>query len=258
MQLEQIAVVIRPRNQWEAIDLGFSMIRLWWQPGYKIWFTFVLPVFIATFCLFVLNENLFWLAAMINWWLKPLFDRLILHFLSQAVFGEQPSIRQTLRTLPTLLFKTQLGLALTIRRFDLARSFNLSVWQLEELRGKVAFDRLKLLQNNTRKTAVWLTTVCIYFESLLNLSLFLLVYWMIPVSYKVDLFEVIVHAKWWLDMLSMWFYFLVISVIEPVYVAAGFALYLNRRTHLEGWDIELAFRRIAAHLKMSNKNQPVS
>ena len=40
-------------------------------------------------------------------------------------------------------------------------------------------------------------------------------------------------------------YALVILALEPFYVAAGFALYLNRRTLLEGWDIELALRRIA-------------
>lgn len=253
-----MSVVIRPRNPWEAIDLGFSMIQLWWKSLYKIWFTFIPPVFIATSCLFLVNEDLLWLAAVINWWLKPLFDRLILYFLSQAVFGEQPSIRQILKNLPKLLFKTQLGLALTMRRFDLTRSFNLSVWQLEELRGKVAVDRIKLLQNNTRNTAVWLTIVCIHFEWLLNLSLLFLVYWMIPVSYKVDLVEVIVHAKWWPDILTVFFNFFVFSIIEPMYVAAGFALYLNRRTHLEGWDIELAFRRIATRLEMSNKSQSVS
>jgi uncharacterized membrane protein len=52
----------------------------------------------------------------------------------------------------------------------------------------------------------------------------------------------------WVNILSLLFMFLIISIIEPLYVAAGFALYLNRRTHLEGWDIELIFRRIAAHL----------
>ena len=34
------------------------------------------------------------------------------------------------------------------------------------------------------------------------------------------------------------------SAIEPLYVACGFALYLNRRTQLEAWDIDLAFRRL--------------
>ena len=36
------------------------------------------------------------------------------------------------------------------------------------------------------------------------------------------------------------------SIVEPFYVAAGFSLYLNRRSELEGWDIEVAFRRMAA------------
>jgi hypothetical protein len=42
-----------------------------------------------------------------------------------------------------------------------------------------------------------------------------------------------------------WAYAAAVLVLEPFYVAAGFALYLNRRTQLEGWDIEVAFRRIA-------------
>jgi hypothetical protein len=36
-----------------------------------------------------------------------------------------------------------------------------------------------------------------------------------------------------------------ISLFEPLAVACGFALYLNRRVYLEGWEIELAFRRLA-------------
>jgi len=40
-------------------------------------------------------------------------------------------------------------------------------------------------------------------------------------------------------------YAAVILLLEPFYVAAGFGLYLNRRTLLEGWDIEVALRRIA-------------
>jgi hypothetical protein len=38
------------------------------------------------------------------------------------------------------------------------------------------------------------------------------------------------------------------SMIEPLYVASGFALYLNRRTQLEAWDIDLMFRRLRQRL----------
>ena len=38
-------------------------------------------------------------------------------------------------------------------------------------------------------------------------------------------------------------YALVVLFLEPFYVAAGFALYLNRRAQLEAWDIEQELRR---------------
>ena len=43
-------------------------------------------------------------------------------------------------------------------------------------------------------------------------------------------------------------YGLGIFIIEPFYVAAGFMLYINRRTVLEGWDIELSFRNLSNRL----------
>jgi hypothetical protein len=41
---------------------------------------------------------------------------------------------------------------------------------------------------------------------------------------------------------------LVLMVWEPIYVACGFSLYLNRRTVLEAWDIELVFRQLRKRL----------
>jgi hypothetical protein len=43
-------------------------------------------------------------------------------------------------------------------------------------------------------------------------------------------------------------YMLAMTVVEPFYVGAGFGLYLNCRTRIEGWDVELAFRKLAARL----------
>ena len=39
------------------------------------------------------------------------------------------------------------------------------------------------------------------------------------------------------------------SLVEPFYVGAGFGLYLDRRTQIEGWDIEIAFRRMRHRLR---------
>jgi hypothetical protein len=41
---------------------------------------------------------------------------------------------------------------------------------------------------------------------------------------------------------------LAVALIEPFYIGAGFGLYLNRRTQLEAWDLEIAFRRMRQRL----------
>ncbi len=56
------------------------------------------------------------------------------------------------------------------------------------------------------------------------------------------LFDPRAEAPWdWVDNALM---IAAIGAIEPLYVAGGFALYLNRRTTLEAWDLELRFRRL--------------
>jgi hypothetical protein len=246
VHLEQIQAVVRPRNSWEAIDLGFSMVRLWWQPLYKLWFFLVLPWAILVYLLFAwFKIETFWLATVIVWWLKPLFDRVVLYFLSYSLFGEHPNLLQTLQALPTLLFKSHLLLTLTLWRFDLARSFNLPVWQLEESSQKVATERIRQLQKKTRHTAVWLTITSLHFEAVvLYFSFFGLLYFMIPSHYDINWWLFLLEHHVWFEILAISFQLLALSIIEPLYVAAGFALYLNRRTHLEGWDIELTFRRL--------------
>jgi hypothetical protein len=39
---------------------------------------------------------------------------------------------------------------------------------------------------------------------------------------------------------------IVLGFLEPFYVAAGFAMYLNRRAELEAWDVEQELRRAFA------------
>ena len=39
---------------------------------------------------------------------------------------------------------------------------------------------------------------------------------------------------------------LAVLFLEPFYVAAGFAMYLNRRAELEAWDVEQELRRAFA------------
>ncbi len=248
MQINRIGVVIRPRNPWESTDLGFSLVQQWWQPFYRVWIATVIPLI---FILHLVLYPIAWIIPFVIWWLKPFFDRIILYFLSRALFGDPPGIRQTWRALPTF-FNLNLLRSLTIWRFSLIRSFRLPVLQLEGLRGKAQSQRIYLLQQRTRNTATWLTVVCLHFEGLLYLSLFGLLYLMTPVDYTIHWLEFFSggsdHIPF-MGLINAVFSVIVLSVIEPFYVSSGFTLYLNRRTHLEGWDIELIFRRIAMALQ---------
>src|SRR5690606_17282231 len=46
-------------------------------------------------------------------------------------------------------------------------------------------------------------------------------------------------------LLLILFSYIAMALVAPVFVACGFSLYLNRRVKLEGWDIEIAFKRMA-------------
>lgn len=251
MELNRIGAVVRPRNAWESIDLGFSLVQAWWLPLYKVWLSFFIPLALIVYGV------AFWVGfspitgAIIFWWLKPVPDRIVLYFLSHALFGERPTIGQTAKALPYLFWKTRLFHALTLGRLTLIRSFLLPVWQLEGLQGKTRKQRERLLQRRTRDTAVWLTAVCWHFEWILYFSLFGLWYMMMPVVYRVEITDLLLSSHlhlWWIEIIKIVFTIIVVSIVEPLYVAGGFILYLNRRIHLEGWDIELAFRRLGARL----------
>ncbi|MCV6639174.1 DUF4129 domain-containing protein [Candidatus Albibeggiatoa sp. nov. NOAA] len=246
MQLDKIEAVVRPRIPWEAIDLGFCMVQRWAWDFYRIWFALTLPLFIVIYGLAALftETPTFW-APVITWWLKPLYDRIVLHFFSYALFGEQMTLRKMLNALPRLLLNTHLLLGLTLYRLSPIRSFTLPIWQLEGSRGNVAAQRKKVLQQNTSNHAVWLTVVCLHFQALIVILLYLLIFLLIPENIDVDelyfFFAENDGLFLWVDLVLN---YIALSLIEPFYVAGGFALYLNRRTHLEGWDIELTFRQI--------------
>jgi hypothetical protein len=185
-------------------------------------------------------------AVAVLWWLKPLFDRIVLEVLSREVFGESPSLTGVLRAV-----RDSRGMlaSLTIRRFDLARSFDLPVWQLERLTGKAARERARSLQRRTRGPAVWTTIVFAHLQIVMLLALFGVIDLLTPVEYDADfglkaLFGG-ADAPLWRHVLAASFDVLTVSLIEPFYVASGFALYLNRRTQLEAWDLELTLRGIA-------------
>lgn len=249
MQLNETTLVIRPRNPWEAIDLGVLLAARHWRLLLSTWA-------IATVPLFAVLTLLLWehpsIVVALIWWLKPAFERLALHILAQSLFGSAPSVRQALRQWLRLL-RPQLLASLTWRRFSLSRSFTLPVLQLEGLGGQQRLRRLAVLRRHNGGAARWLTLVGIHLELVLGLGAVGLLYLLTPHAFnsfadpQLLLVAQAVEAPWLIHLRNV-FYVLILLIWEPIYVACGFTLYLNRRTVLEAWDIELQFRRLRQRL----------
>ena len=251
MQLDQLKLGLRRRNPWEALDLGLVMLRQWKGPVYRAWS--------ATFILFsLLVIALLWQwplwATFVIWWLKPLFDRVLLKVFAEASFGAAPNVRDVWRALPGLIRHTGLFSGLTLRRFNPGRSFELPVWQLEGQRGKTGRLRLRVLSRKAGGHAFWLLLVCTHIVVIFEFGLVSLIDFLTPSDGMPFVSWTDLFTGGSSDHLAQIFNFawlIAESIVEPYYVAAGFSLYLNRRSELEGWDIEVAFRRMSERLRRS-------
>ncbi|WP_433898413.1 DUF4129 domain-containing protein [Pseudomonas sp. PSE1(2024)] len=252
MRLSDATVAIRPRTTWEAMDLGVLMSQQHRRLLMTSWAIVTLPLFAVLSLLLWDSPSL---AVFIFWWLKPAYERLPLYILSKALFGETPTLKQALRQWPRLL-KPQLIASLTWRRLSLSRSFLLPVLQLEGLDGTARQQRLQVLLQRNAGAAQWLTIIGVHLETALWIGLMVLFYLLLPQQVETDWdWQSLIFAadyEWrWLEHLTNAFYALILVIWEPVYVACGFSLYLNRRTVLEAWDIELVFRRLRQRLNSS-------
>jgi hypothetical protein len=240
VELDKLTVSIRPRNAWEAIDLGFAMARHWFFPLWLLWLALVLPLSLLTLWLFSAQPAL---AAVALWWFKPLYEPPLLFWLSRALFGEPLALRQVLRQWPGYGGR-QLLANLSWRRFSPNRSFYMPVAVLEGLKGKVRRHRISVLGRD-QHAASWLTLAGLLFELILELSFLLLLWVMLPDELRpLDLQQLLLAPGGTVEWLLYVADLVTMSVIAPFYVAGGFALYLTRRSELEAWDIESGFRRL--------------
>lgn len=248
MRLNEASMEIRPRSAWEALDLGCLLARRHAGLLMLSWAALTLPFFAVLSALLWQYPTL---SLLLFWWFKPLYERLPLFILSHALFGDTPTLGHSFRALPGVL-RPQWLASVTWRRFSLTRSFDLPVLQLEGLSGAARRERLIVLGRRNSGTATWLTIVGMHLEGALSLGLLGLLYFFIPAPLLAEMswHELLGLGSeaLWLEHLTNLIYALVLVVWEPIYVASGFSLYLNRRTILEAWDIELAFRRIRARL----------
>jgi magnesium-transporting ATPase (P-type) len=241
MKLENISVVLRPRGAYEATDLGVRLVQRNAGIVFRAWLVFVGPLMLLALSLVTIKA---WLPALVIWWLKPAYDRVVLYVLSRAAFGEQVGLSEMALAWRSWLGNGLLG-ALTWRRLEFARAFTLPMYVLEGLKGKRRRQRSKVLQKNTRSQAVLTQLAFMHIELALYFSMLMLLVMMLPVYTSLPIWSWLFSEDtplWW-STLNCAIAALVMMLVEPMYVGAGFALYLNRRVELEAWDIELTLRR---------------
>lgn len=247
MNLESAIGVLRPRAAWEAVDFGWLLARRLRRPLARAWLVTAVPVCVGLLGAFWAHP---WIGLLVLWWLRPLFDTPLLHVLSRGLFGqptELPGPRETLRVL-----LAQAAARLTLRRLDPGRSYRLPVSALEGLRGSERRQRLRLLLARQSSESATLGFVCFSLELIVVIGLFGLGAMLLPAGVAPD-WDLVFDVGLWEDPLwgrVVWvLWCLAASLVQPLYVAGGFGLYLNRRTQLEGWDIQLAFSRLAARAR---------
>jgi hypothetical protein len=251
MRIEQLTVRLRVRTAWEAVELGMALVRRHAGAVWKPWLWLTLPLFV------VLNAGAwlidqFWLAALLMWWLKPLFDRVPLYVLSRAVFGSVPTTAETLRAQKTWGWKSVRQL-LTWRRFSPVRSLYMPIDLLEGVQGDRLRQRRSVLGGQAYGTAVLLTLICLHFEAALVVGGLTAVLVYLPTSLLPDnvqaAFQLLSEAPpAWMKLAWNALLWMATSVVEPFFVGAGFGLYLNRRTQIEAWDVEIVFRKLRTRL----------
>jgi len=246
VQLERISLALRPRTGHECLDLAAAMLRSWGGAIFAAWAVLVLPVCL----LFLLALDSAWLALFVLWMLRPLFELVPVFVASRATFGALPSLQVTLRDLPRTLLRLALACVLRYRWMPW-RALVTPIALLEGSTGRKRRERERELQASGSGDAVLAACFSFALEAGLFVQGILLLWFFTPSELAPDLSPLEdgdfggVQLGWFaVAMKLVWL--ASYSTCGILHALAGFALYLNQRSRLEGWDIELAFRRLGA------------
>jgi hypothetical protein len=241
MQVESLALALRPRPIAEAADLGIVLVH---AHARSVWLTFA-PVF-GVFLLLVLSTYhiAYWLPTFLIFWCKPWLDCTLLFVLSRAVFGQSTRFSD-LWSHRRSVWGGQWFRSLFWKRLSAWRAFTQPISQLEGLRGQALHQRTKLLLTGQRAMAGAVQFAFANVEIVFVLGLTSAVFWFLPESKRSSHFLLWFGGgslSYWRTMLEASLYGSIVFILEPFYVAAGLTMYLNRRVQLEAWDIEQEFR----------------
>ena len=248
MNLDNITAELRPRSAWEAADFGARLVRRDAVAIYKVWFATSLPLLALAIAMIYLTPWGGW-ALLAYWWFEPVLDGPILDIVARRLFGGDARVRETIASTPRLAWRNKL-FWLTPWRLHFARSTAMPLTQLEGLSGTDRRKRASVLNNHVLNHGIGVTVVYQHLVMVVFFGVLLGALSLIPAEYRgADSFDAIFLA-WEGDSnnalaAQLLLFYLGQTLLEPWFVGAGFGLYVNCRTRLEAWDIEVAFRRMA-------------
>lgn len=254
MNLDEVAAQLRPREGVQAIDLGLLLGRRFWPAIMKVWLLFVLPVLVVVQTAVSIAFNP-WVGVAVGWWLKPLFDRVVLHVVSRGFFGATPSATETIRTVIGQWWSRSALEDLTWRRPLGDRSVTMPVFVLEGNERWELKDRLRSLYSDDSRSRGWLLAIMgLTFKGVFYVGIAVLVMtlapaesiaqWTAVLDFSVEdanqgvVIGVVVATT-----------ALATTIVEPFFSAGGFGVYIQRRIEREAWDLEIRFRRLAERLE---------
>ena len=246
MRLEQVSARIAPRTPWQAMDMGAHLYRAWWKPLTLVWLSFSMPVLLLALWLTLTDYPGF--GVLLLWWLKPVLERPLLEYCARTLFNEPVTLRMLWREFRRYALPGLLPWLLW-RRIYLSRSFSVPVSQLEHQHGQHYRQRIRVLNMGPPNRASVLTLLMAHIEFIISYAFTMLVMMMMPGQYYLSDMDWLLTGTHY-AMLGLITWYISLTVLQPLYVVSGFALYLNKRTWLEGWDLELGMRRIGERRRM--------
>ncbi|WP_066800890.1 hypothetical protein [Moraxella oblonga] len=174
---------------------------------------------------------------------KPLFERPLLLYLSQKLFDKDYQINDLSDEFKGLGFGYLRG------RISLQRMMSMPVYLLENQSGKFLKSRLKTLTRNQSGAIHLHGLFFMVAEVVLAVCGMILLDTVISVRVEDGLPMTVFMV------MVVWAYLFAVALLAPFYVASGFVMYLCKRSLLEGWDIELVFRKLAYRYQSQAKKR---
>jgi hypothetical protein len=243
VQLDALAVRLRPRSPLEAADLGVRLCQSAARSVFPSYFLVALPVVILAIASYQVAG---WLPGVVIWCAKPWLDRTLLFVLSRAAFGTATTPADVWREQREGWWR-QFFFSWTVRRLSPWRALTEPIYRLEGFSILKGRARVRQIRGPVMGQALMMTSVFSLAEMAVSIAIFSLLFWLAPAG-RAPGFEAFItgDAPAFVLISAPLSNALAVLFVEPFYVAAGFGMYLNRRAELEAWDIEQEFRRAFA------------